>query len=59
MSYEETNCNLCKTCYVKLKRPSKKAIKKMVMTTYKDKCENCGRVDRLVDYMWEDDVEEE
>ena len=58
MSYEETNCNLCKACYVKIKKPSKKAIKKMVMTTYKDQCENCKCVDRLVEYIWENEEDE-
>ena len=53
MGYRETDCNCCKACYVKLKKPSKKDIKKMELTTYKDKCEECGRMDRLVEYVWE------
>lgn len=61
MAYRETDCELCKSCYVKLKRPSKKAIKKMELTSYKGMCEECSRMDRLVEYIWEpdEDVEEE
>lgn len=58
MSYQETDCNLCKKCYVKLKRPSKRNMKKMGFTNYKDKCENCGTIDRLVDYIWDDNEDE-
>ena len=59
MSYHETDCNLCKSCYVKIKKPSKRNMKKMGLTSYKDECENCGSLDRLVDYIWNDDEEEE
>lgn len=59
MGYYETDFNLCKQCYVKLHKPSKKNLKKMTLTEYKDQCENCGRTDRLVEYIWEDDEEEE
>jgi hypothetical protein len=31
----------------------------MEATTYKDQCANCGAIDRLVDYIWDDDEEEE
>lgn len=53
MGYQESDFNLCKQCYVELKKPSKKAIKKVILTTYKDKCNNCQRIDRLVDCVWE------
>lgn len=55
MGYVETDCNLCKQCYVELKKPSKKSLKKMVLTEYKALCDECGRIDRLVDYTWEKD----
>ena len=58
MGYQETDFNLCKQCYVSLKKPSKKEVKKVVLTTYKDQCENCHKVDRLVEYTWEKDEEE-
>lgn len=59
MGYRETDCNLCKQCYVKLKKPSKKDIKKMELTAYKDMCEECGRMDRLVEYVWEKEEEDD
>lgn len=59
MGYRETDCNLCKQCYVKLKKPSKKVIKKMELTSYKAMCEVCGRMERIVEYIWEPDEEED
>lgn len=59
MSYQETDFNYCKQCFVKLKKPSKKSVKKIILTEYKDRCDNCGRIDRLVEYTWENDDEEE
>ena len=59
MGYRETDCNYCKACYVKIKHPSKKAIKKMELTSYKDMCEECGRMDRIVEYIWEPDEDNE
>ena len=53
MSYRETDCNLCRQCYIAIKHPPKKAIKKMELTSYKDMCEECGRMNRLVEYVWE------
>jgi hypothetical protein len=34
-------------------------MKKMEVTMYKEQCENCGVLDRLVDYIWDDDEEED
>lgn len=59
MAYRETDCELCKACYVKLKHPPKKAVKKMELTSYKGLCEECFRMDRLVEYIWEPDEEED
>lgn len=61
MGYREAEFSLCKQCWTKLKKPSKKEIKKMELTSYKDACEECGRMDRLVEYIWEpdEDVEED
>ena len=59
MGYVETDCYLCKSCYMKIKKPSKKYAKKMVLTEYKEKCEECGRVDRLVEYTWEKEEDDE
>ena len=59
MGYRETDCNLCKACYVKIKHPPKKVVKKMELTSYKDMCEECGHMDRIVEYIWEPDENEE
>ena len=58
MAYYESDCNLCKQCYIKLKKPSKRVIKKMILTTYEDQCENCGKYGRLVDLIWDEEDEE-
>ena len=59
MSYYETDFNLCRQCYINLKKPSKKNRNKLELTGYKDTCENCGRMERLVNYIWEPDEEDE
>lgn len=43
--------NLCKKCAIKCCGLSKADIKRMVMTEYEDKCDKCGRVSVLVDYI--------
>lgn len=57
MGYQETDCYLCKACYIKLRKPSKKSIKKMILTTYEEQCENCKKISRLVDYIWDEEDE--
>lgn len=47
--------NLCRKCFIKLCKPSKNEIKRIVMTEYKDKCDKCGRVSELVDYIEDGD----
>ena len=47
MSYVEPDCCYCK-----------KAQKRLILTEYKDQCECCQKIDRLVEYTWEDDEEE-
>ena len=59
MGYQEVDFNLCRQCWINLKKPSKKAIKNVFMTVYRDQCENCHKIDRLVDCTWEKDEEEE
>ena len=58
MGFIETDCNLCKSCYITIKKPLKKVIKKMELTSYKTICEACGRENRIVEYIWEPDEEE-
>lgn len=43
--------DLCKKCYVKIYKPTKKEISKIVLTDYKEKCDCCHRTDFLVDYV--------
>ena len=59
MAYHESDFNLCKTCWTRLYRPSKRTIKKSVLTTYEDMCSECGRLNRLVEYVWENDEDTE
>ena len=59
MGYQEVDQNLCKQCFIKLKRPSKKTIKNMILTTYEDRCENCGKTGRVVEYTWDKEEEGE
>lgn len=49
------NQQLCRKCFIKLCKPSKADIKRMVMTEYTDKCDKCGRVSQLVDYIEDGD----
>lgn len=60
MGYQEAAFSLCKQCYATLHKPSKKALKKLILTTYEDRCENCGKIGRVVEYTWdkEEDGEE-
>lgn len=51
MGQQELYSCLCKKCYIKIFKPSKKDIKKMVMTEYKDQCDSCKREDFIVDYV--------
>lgn len=45
---------LCEKCYIKLVKPSKREIKRMVMTEYDELCDNCGKFKQIVDYIEED-----
>ena len=52
---KESYTNLCKACYIRIMKPSKKKIKKIVMTPYEGKCDKCGRISVFVDYVEDDD----
>ena len=45
--------DLCRTCYIRICKPSKGEIKRMVMTPYDTKCSCCGKVEPIVDYIEE------
>lgn len=51
MSKNEMYENLCKKCYIKLCKPSKYEIKKMVMSEEPEKCDHCGRCTNIVEYI--------
>ena len=51
MGQQDIYENLCKTCYIKINKPSKKDIKKMVMSEYKERCDKCGKVSEIVEYI--------
>jgi hypothetical protein len=51
MSQQDIYENLCRNCYIKIQKPSKKDIKKMVMSEYKDRCDKCGKVSEIVEYI--------
>lgn len=53
MSQQELYDTLCKKCYIKNCKPSKKEIKGIILTDYKERCECCGKVDYIVDYIEE------
>lgn len=47
--------NLCKKCYLKKHKLNKKHIDNIVMTIYKDQCDCCGKTEKLVDYIEEEE----
>ena len=47
----------CKQCYLKKHKLSKKHIDRIVFTPYVEKCDNCGKTEKLVDYIEEDEDE--
>ena len=55
MSVNYENECLCKKCFVKLCKPSKKDIKKIVLTEYDEECDNCHRVGPCVEYLEDGD----
>ena len=51
MGKQEMYDNLCKKCYIKIMRPSKKEISKIILTEYEEQCSCCGKVTLVVDYV--------
>lgn len=45
---------LCRKCFIRLYKPSRKEIKNIVMSFDKETCEYCGRMDFVVDDIVED-----
>lgn len=46
---------LCRKCYIKLMKPTKREIKGIVLTEYDGVCENCGRNGPVVEYIEDGD----
>lgn len=53
MSQQEIYDNLCKKCYIKVMHPTKKEIKKMVMSEEEYVCDCCGKKCAIVEYVEE------
>ena len=51
MSQQDLYENLCKKCYIKIMKPTKKEIKKMVMSDDKYQCDCCHKTDFIVEYL--------
>ena len=51
MSQQEMYENLCRRCYIKIFKPTKKEITKIVMSEDKEQCNYCHRVDYVVEYV--------
>ena len=45
----------CKKCFLKKHKLSKKNLDRIVYTPYVEECANCGKKEKLVDYIEEDD----
>lgn len=51
MSQQDLYENLCKKCYIRIIKPSKKEIKKMVMSEEQYQCDCCKKTDYIVEYL--------
>ena len=51
MGQQEMYENLCKKCYIKIMKPTKKEIKKMVMSEEEYECDCCHKTDYIVEYL--------
>lgn len=47
----------CKKCFLKKHKLSKKNLDRIVYTPYVEACEECGKVEKLVDYVEDEDNE--
>lgn len=51
MSQQDLYESLCKKCYIRIMKPTKKEIKKMVMSDEQYQCDCCHKKDFIVDYV--------
>ena len=47
--------NLCKKCFMKKHKLSRKSIDRIVFTPYMEECDSCHQITALVDYIEEDE----
>lgn len=51
MSQQDIYESLCKKCYIRIMKPTKKEIKKMVMSEEQYPCDCCNKTDYIVEYV--------
>ena len=51
MSQQDMYESLCKKCYIRIMKPTKKEIKKMVMSDDEYQCDCCHKTDYIVEYV--------
>ena len=51
MSQQELYSDLCKKCYIKINKPTKNEIKKLVMSEEKYQCNCCRKTEFIVEYV--------
>lgn len=51
MSQQDLYENLCKKCYIRIMKPTKKEIKKMVMSEEDYQCDCCHKTGPIVEYV--------
>lgn len=51
MSQNEMYEDLCKRCYIRIMKPTKKEIKKMVMSDVQCECSCCHKMNYIVEYL--------
>lgn len=51
MSQQDMYESLCKRCYIRIMKPTKKEIKKMVMSEEEYECDCCHKTDYIVEYL--------
>ena len=51
MSQQDMYESLCKKCYIRIMKPTKKEIKKMVMSDDEYQCDCCNKTDYIVEYV--------
>ena len=51
MSQQDLYENLCKKCYIRIMKPTKKEIKKIVMSEDNYQCDCCHKTGPIVEYV--------